>query len=206
LGTLSWNKNDSSLIGVPCFYATVPNIKLGRISMVCSVYEAKPQRTNINGTSQIAKGNLIDATYVVVRDDRYASSDAQTFTTAMDGEKLCYELATPLTVSLSPSQLSTLLGQNNIWADTGAVSVEYRADTKLYTDAQIEAKTTAVKRIMTTTTNTMVAPKNLISGEIIIVNDDAYKATSNIASGAALTVGTNVQKVTLAEWVASLIA
>lgn len=36
------------------------------------------------------------------------------------------------TYQLTPTQVRTLLGQNNIWADTGDVTVEYRADTKLY--------------------------------------------------------------------------
>lgn len=39
---------------------------------------------------------------------------------------------TPFTVQLTAQEVTTLLGQNNIWADTGDVEVEYRADTKLY--------------------------------------------------------------------------
>ena len=50
--------------------------------------------------------------------------------------QVCYELATPITVQLSPSQMQTLLGQNNLLADTGDVAVEYRADTKLYIDGK----------------------------------------------------------------------
>lgn len=34
-------------------------------------------------------------------------------------------LAEPITYDLTPTEISTLLGQNNIWADTGDVSVEY---------------------------------------------------------------------------------
>lgn len=43
-------------------------------------------------------------------------------------------LATPITYHLTPQEITTLLGQNNIWADTGDMSVTYRADTKLYID------------------------------------------------------------------------
>lgn len=42
-----------------------------------------------------------------------------------------YELATPTTVQLAPTQVATLLGTNNVWADCGAVEVEYRADPTL---------------------------------------------------------------------------
>lgn len=54
--------------------------------------------------------------------------------------EVVYQLAEPLAVyHLSPTEISTLLGINNIWADTGDVTVEYRADTKMYIDNQIAA-------------------------------------------------------------------
>lgn len=48
--------------------------------------------------------------------------------------QLCYELATPITYTLAPQEIRTLLGTNNIWADTGDTTVEYKADTKMYID------------------------------------------------------------------------
>lgn len=51
--------------------------------------------------------------------------------------QICYELAQPVTIQLSANTLSPLKGQNNIWADTGDVEVEYRADTKLYVDGKL---------------------------------------------------------------------
>ena len=42
-----------------------------------------------------------------------------------------YELKTPATVQLTPAQVATLLGDNNVCADCGAVEVEYRADPTL---------------------------------------------------------------------------
>jgi hypothetical protein len=50
---------------------------------------------------------------------------------------IVYELATPQTYQLSPIEVSTLLGQNNIWANCGDVDVEYRADAKLYINKMI---------------------------------------------------------------------
>ena len=51
---------------------------------------------------------------------------------------IVYELATPLTYTFSNlEQLSTVYGINNIWATTGDVTVEYRADTKRYIDKKI---------------------------------------------------------------------
>lgn len=39
--------------------------------------------------------------------------------------------------SVTPTPISTLKGDNNVWADCGDVSVDYRADTKLYIDKKI---------------------------------------------------------------------
>lgn len=36
---------------------------------------------------------------------------------------MCYEIATPLVVQLSPETVSTLAGTNNVWADAGGVSI-----------------------------------------------------------------------------------
>ena len=57
----------------------------------------------------------------------------------MEGVQLVYELATPTTYQLTPQAVLTILGQNNIWADTGDVEVDYCADTKLYIDKVIAA-------------------------------------------------------------------
>ena len=120
--------------------------------------------------------------------------------------QICYELASPVTVQLTPSQLQTLLGQNNIWADTGDVAVTYRADSKLYIDQAIAESQKATRSMITTVADNMVAPINLTNGQIIIVGDDIYKLTTNVSSGANLVVGTNCQKATLAEWVTALTA
>lgn len=45
--------------------------------------------------------------------------------------QVVYPLATPQTYQLTPHQMNTLLGNNNIWADTGDASVTYRADISL---------------------------------------------------------------------------
>ena len=46
-----------------------------------------------------------------------------------------YPLATPITYQLDPVTIKTLLSNpNNIWADTGDISISYKADTKSYVD------------------------------------------------------------------------
>ena len=40
--------------------------------------------------------------------------------------QILYELATPVEYQITPEEINTLIGVNNIWADTGDVSVKYR--------------------------------------------------------------------------------
>ena len=51
--------------------------------------------------------------------------------------QIVYKLATPQTYQLTPTEVRTLLGVNNLWSDSGDVSVEYIADTKMYIDKKI---------------------------------------------------------------------
>lgn len=41
---------------------------------------------------------------------------------------IVYQLATPVTHQLTPQQIDALLGTNNIWSDSGSVSVTYRSN------------------------------------------------------------------------------
>ena len=50
------------------------------------------------------------------------------------GAEVCYELATPQTYQLTPTQVKSLLGVNNVWADTGDVDVHYVRDLTITID------------------------------------------------------------------------
>ena len=62
----------------------------------------------------------------------------------MGDAQICYELAAPITYQLTPQQITALQGQNNIWASTGDITVNYPADTKLYIDKKIAAAVAAL--------------------------------------------------------------
>ena len=54
--------------------------------------------------------------------------------------QIMYKLATPITYQLTSTEVTTLLGMNTIWADTGDVSISYRADTKLHLQSVLTEK------------------------------------------------------------------
>lgn len=53
--------------------------------------------------------------------------------------KFVYLLQTPQTYQLTPTEVKTLLKNNNVWADTGDVTVEYVADTKTFIENLVNA-------------------------------------------------------------------
>lgn len=67
-----------------------------------------------------------------VYNNSQAGKTGTEFASAMSGVQLCYELATPITYQLTPHEVETLVGENNIWADTNeAIAVEVSGPSKL---------------------------------------------------------------------------
>jgi len=119
LGTLTWaittNRFEARLPLPPPIYS------LTQIAdAICSAYPIVSRSALQDKTACIYYGNVNG---VNIRDSDY--STAADFGTAMSGVQLVYELATPIEYTLTPQQISSLLGENNLWADTGDVTVEY---------------------------------------------------------------------------------
>ena len=57
---------------------------------------------------------------------------------------ILYDLATPITYQLTTQEITSLLGVNNLWADTGDSEVEYRANTELWVQRKITEAVAAV--------------------------------------------------------------
>ena len=113
---------------------------------------------------------------------------AADFKAAMSGVQLVYELATPQTYQLAPTEVDMLLGENNVWADTGDSTVTYRADTKLY-----------IQKINAPTDDDMIADAQIASGRYFIVGGNLYKSTTTIPAGDAINPGSNCILTNLAD-------
>ena len=64
-----------------------------------------------------------------VKDSRY--TDAAAFKEAVEGVQLVYELDSPVTVQVDPTEIYTFGGKNQIWSESDNVAVEYLADTSI---------------------------------------------------------------------------
>ena len=101
---------------------------------------------------------------------------------------LVYQNGVTTEIQLTSHEVNSLLGQNNIFANTGDTVLEYRADTKLY-----------IERLTAPDSVDMIADANIVSGQYFMVGNSLYKATANIANGAQIIVGTNCIRKSLSE-------
>ena len=118
----------------------------------------------------------------------YTDIDAFKASLVSNPMTVCYKLATPQTYQLTGQQLKTLLGTNNVWADTGNVSVTYPADTKMF-----------IEKLTMPTEDDLVANQAITSGKFFMVGNNLYIATAAIASGAKIIEGTNATRLSLAD-------
>ena len=158
--------------------------KPGRRNWLSSIYKLD-ESAFASMANYSAKGN-VDAGEMYFKCLDYA--DATTFKTAMSGVQLVYELATPTEIQLTPQEITTLLGENNIWSDGGDVEVEYPADTKLY-----------IEKLTSPTEDDMIADHAISANSFFMVGNTLYRATTAIASGATITIGTNAAKLSLSD-------
>ena len=209
LGSMNWSATAAgSYTRYSLFITDVKGASLSTdlSNILCEIYKTDTFAHAYAGTNDkiiAASGggiHVIDSAY----------SSASDFKTAMNNVYCVYETSSPTIIDLSPVEITTLLGINNIWADTGDInSVTYPADTKLYVDQQIADKISASQHLMEliVTANhedEMKATKAYSTGDLLIVNGTLYKATTSIANGANLTVNTNVTATTVAAELAAL--
>ena len=122
LGSLTYTYDSVSLR----FYTgSVSDVKLlDSISAIpdwkCDIYEpiSITQFDSASKPDYSIRGNTAN-TAIFIRNTDY--TDAASFKTAMAGHQLVYELATPITVQLTPTEVRSLLNCN-IFADTGDIN------------------------------------------------------------------------------------
>ncbi|MBR6426150.1 MAG: hypothetical protein IKS29_09365 [Oscillospiraceae bacterium] len=145
MGALSWVYYPNHLrFGVKINGARYSGTSLG-FDGACSIYAVSTANyVRMADKSVVIGCNFLGNTdaAMIVQDSAY--TDAAVFKSAVSGQKLVYPLATPVTYQLTPTEVTTLLGTNNIWSDCGDSTVEYRADTKLYIDKKIAALAAAM--------------------------------------------------------------
>lgn len=164
-------------------YQTAAPRKNGGIKACCNAFGVSMHNTNIFSSqyrTYFGVGSISSVAEFL--------STVQALEAGGSGLYICYELATPLTYQLTPTQVTTLLGTNNVWADTGDTAVEYIADTKLY-----------IEQLTKPGEDDMTANANIASGKFFIIGNRLFLSTTAIAQGAAIVPGTNCTEISLAD-------
>ena len=129
LGTLDWTYQSAGggyFVSSGISAVVKPETDASKVANIkCSAY--KPDTANRvyrgNYGDNIALRNAI----IWVHDGAY--TDPEEFTTAVNGVQLVYELAEPITISLTPQEVESLAGDNVLFSDAnGDLTVEYRSN------------------------------------------------------------------------------
>ena len=194
--------------GYPGAYATISNTNIIDTSsnvnnVLCeilpSVNNYSLNRAGIFITSKKAFGFRMSAEllsgYGEITDASTGLTAIKAYITA-NPVYCAYKLLTPVTYTLTVPQVKTLLGLNNIWADTGEItSMTYRADPTLSESEAVDS----IRRTIAPIEDGATASQPYAKGDFLFRFGTLYKVTSTIASGGAFTVDTNISEVKLAD-------
>ena len=123
MGDITWvydstyTRFNSQIAGI------LPKMQARTGNILCSCYQTISDGRPVGNVPNLSiyQGTSRDISVV---DNDY--TDAPTFTTSVSGQKIRYELATPITLTgLTADNFTTIVGQNNIFADSGDVEVIY---------------------------------------------------------------------------------
>ena len=120
LFTLNWTYIES--YGV--FVANILNKRSGNFNVKCDGYKLTSV-TAVTSMRNLEIKGAIDSNAIFVKDENY--TNATTFRQSLRDINVVYQLATPLTYQLTSTEVTTILGVNNIWADTGDSYLVYKA-------------------------------------------------------------------------------
>ena len=201
LGSLDWTYIDHAfnLRSQAITGAVLPSGINDMPDLISSCYLVKSyvDTLNIDKTITLIFATSGSSGQLWVHDSAY--TDSNSFKMDVTGQKVVYELATPITYTLTPiTPINSFDGVNNVWADTGNVTVEYRADSDLYFNNKLDKLKANIATI-----ETSPVTSNHIVGDFFIYNDKLYKVTSAIAVGDTVLPNANCVETTVAEQILS---
>ena len=189
----SWTWNGSNTA-----YISTPN------SVQDSALSDKLQRVPYStGTGSMPANSMRNSSTILLLkapSDKTSLALFRSWLSDMGGVTVVWKVSTPATYTLTAPQVKTLLGLNNVWADTGDIVVEYHADPTIF----VEEKTTAIKKSIAYVQNDFTAVQQYLVNDLVYVGDTLYIVTSAIAQGATMTPNTNCAETTLNTVIKSL--
>ena len=100
------------------FYSSLPLKKVGNTTFLCECLRV----VDVAGVSAMVNGDIKghpSNTNMYIKNTAWAS--ATDLYNAIGDYYIVYELATPIEITLTPAEVDTILGANNVYADTGDI-------------------------------------------------------------------------------------
>lgn len=205
MGTLTWTLGGG---GVQ-FYVLMPTAKnVNGANAICPKYINHGPL--VGGWASLAdKEFSISGQQLRIYDASY--SDAATFKSAMSGVYLVYELATPTTEEADPYQSPQILSEygteSYVVTERSGVAVPVGHSTRYPMNQvkKLDGLPSNFSTLIAPTEAAMNATRNYTVNQFLIVNNQLYKVTSNIASGGTLTPNSNITATTIGEVLTALL-
>ena len=130
MGDLTYNYNATENIFGTAIISDMAEPVATKVQLMCSVLNALTPKdiTGIaNADDNSIAFNSSSSKFMRIKCTSY--TDGNALKSAMTGQKIAYEIATPTTIQLTPTQLETLVGQNDVFAPLvgqTVAEVEYR--------------------------------------------------------------------------------
>ena len=176
-------------------------VSQGRTDCICSCYKTEKfaqSSLDVDFACNYANSSFGNNTRIFIKDSVAFEGTAEAFNTKVQGQTFVYSLSTPITYTLTAEQITTLLGDNNVWHScNGNLDLTYRADLAKYITKDSIQHYIKFSGMIAGVETGLTASKPYNSGEYFIVSQKLYKATASIASGATFTVGTNCTETTV---------
>lgn len=126
LGSLTWTYDSTNdrFLSNPFNIDGLPTVRT--MKCLCSCYQTISDGRPLAQVPNNSIYNSGGAKNLIVHDNRFTvGTDLKT---AVSGQYCTYQLETPITLAITSQDIPTLLGENNIFSNTGDVEVTYYTD------------------------------------------------------------------------------
>lgn len=176
-------------VGYRCSLGTLPGLGTAYSDKdVSSWLQTAPYGHNPTSSSTAIENTFLCGGFLNVNVSGVESVDDLKTLLSSQPLQVAYVLKTPMTYQCDPAEITTALGDNTISANTGGVTVEYRADPTLL-----------LQKLTGSTEDDMVSDINIDANTYFMVGNALYLSTAAISSGSSIIPNTNCTLTNLAE-------
>lgn len=107
-------------------YSSSTNYKSYRTGTISNFTNINPLSNMVNKYSNFSPTQVTEPTCFIDSGSTKRIYVALPNNINVNNFQLVYQLATPIEIQLTPQQITTFVGENNIWADTGDIAVSFK--------------------------------------------------------------------------------